>query len=92
MINLFQLLKKHEKSLTEGFENKKYWETREDNHFERNVIGPDGNYSFVLSSYLNVTSFGSAKTHFVPSQTHQKGCMEPDLQAAGRPSVSFLVL
>ena len=44
MINLFQLLKKHEKSLTEGFENKKYWETREDNRFERNVIGPDGNY------------------------------------------------
>jgi hypothetical protein len=44
MINLFQLLKKHEKSLTEGFENKKYWENREDNHFERNVIGPDGNY------------------------------------------------
>ena len=44
MINLFQLLKKHEKSLTEGFENKKYWETRDNNQFERNVIGPDGNY------------------------------------------------
>jgi len=44
MINLFQLLKKHEKSLTEGFENKKYWETNKDNCFERNVIGPDGNY------------------------------------------------
>jgi hypothetical protein len=44
MINLFQLLKKHEKSLTEGFENKKYWETKDNNQFERNAIGPDGNY------------------------------------------------
>lgn len=44
MVNLFQLLKKQEKQLTEGFENKRWWETKENNTFERNVIGPDGNY------------------------------------------------
>lgn len=44
MINLFELLKKHETRLSEGFENKRYWETRDNNLFERNVIGPDGNY------------------------------------------------
>jgi hypothetical protein len=44
MINLFQLLKKQEKQLTEGFENKRWWETQDNNTFERNVIGPDGNY------------------------------------------------
>jgi len=44
MINLFQLLKKHENNLTRGFENKKYWESFENNQFERNIIGPDGNY------------------------------------------------
>ena len=54
MINLFQLLKKHEKTLTEGFENKKYWETKEDNHFERNVIGPDGNYYDQESLYESI--------------------------------------
>lgn len=43
MINLFEMLKKHEKTLTEGFENKRWWETQ-DNSFEKNVIGPDGNY------------------------------------------------
>lgn len=44
MINLFETLKKHEKVLTEGFENKRWWETQDNNTFERNVIGPDGNY------------------------------------------------
>ena len=44
MVNLFQLLKKQEKQLTEGFENKRWWETGDNNMFERNVIGPDGNY------------------------------------------------
>lgn len=44
MINLFGILKKNEKILTEGFENKKWWETQDNNAFERNVIGPDGNY------------------------------------------------
>ena len=44
MINLFEMLKKHEKTLTEGFENKRWWETQDNNSFERNVIGPDGNY------------------------------------------------
>lgn len=44
MINLFELLKKHETSLSEGFENKRYWETKDNNGFERNVIGPDGSY------------------------------------------------
>ena len=44
MINLFEMLKKHEKTLTEGFENKRWWETGDRNMFERNVIGPDGNY------------------------------------------------
>ena len=44
MINLFEILKKNEKKLTEGFENKKWWETQANNAFERNVIGPDGNY------------------------------------------------
>ena len=43
MINLFETLKKHEKTLTEGFENKKYWEDKSI-QFDRNVIGPDGNY------------------------------------------------
>ena len=44
MINLFEALNKHEKTLTEGFENKKWWETQDNNTFERNVIGPDGSY------------------------------------------------
>ena len=45
MINLFEMLKKHEKTLTEGWENKRWWETQDNNNtFERNVIGPDGNY------------------------------------------------
>ena len=44
MINLFELLKKHEKTLTEGFENKRWGETGDRNMFEKNVIGPDGNY------------------------------------------------
>ena len=44
MINLFGILKKNEKILTEEFENKKWWETQDNNTFERNVIGPDGNY------------------------------------------------
>lgn len=44
MINLFETLKKHEKTLTEGFENKRWWETQDNNSFEKNVIGPDGNY------------------------------------------------
>lgn len=44
MINLFEALKKHEKTLTEGIENKKWWETQDNNTFERNVIGPDGSY------------------------------------------------
>lgn len=44
MINLFEMLKKHEKTLTEGFENKRWWETGDNNMFNRNVIGPDGNY------------------------------------------------
>ena len=44
MVNLFETLKKHEKVLTEGFENKRWWETQDNNTFERNVIGPDGNY------------------------------------------------
>ena len=44
MVNLFQLLKKQEKRLTEGFENKRWWETQDNNTFETNVIGPDGNY------------------------------------------------
>ena len=39
MINLFEALKKHEKTLTEGFETKKWWETQDNNTFERNVIG-----------------------------------------------------
>ena len=43
MINLFGILKKNEKKLTEGFENKKWWETQDNNAFERNAIGPDGN-------------------------------------------------
>ena len=44
MINLFGMLKKNEKKLTEGFENKKWWETQDNNAFEKNVISPDGNY------------------------------------------------
>ena len=44
MINLFEKLKKNEKILTEGFENKKWWETQDNNTFERNTIGPDGSY------------------------------------------------
>ena len=44
MINLFEKLKKHETILTEGFENKRWWETQDNNTFERNVIGPDGSY------------------------------------------------
>ena len=44
MINLFGMLKKNEKKLTEGFENKKWWETQDNNAFEKNVIGADGNY------------------------------------------------
>jgi hypothetical protein len=43
MINLFELLKKQEKTLTEGFENKKYWEDKSI-QFNKNVIGPDGEY------------------------------------------------
>ena len=38
MINLFGILKKNEKILTEEFENKKWWETQDNNTFERNVI------------------------------------------------------
>ena len=30
--------------MTEGFENKKWWETQDNNTFERNAIGPDGSY------------------------------------------------
>ena len=44
MINLFEKLKKHEKALTDEFENKRWWETQDNNTFERNVIGPDGSY------------------------------------------------
>ena len=44
MINLFEALKKHEKILTDGFENKRWWETQDNNTFERNVVGPDGSY------------------------------------------------
>ena len=44
MINLFETLKNHEKVLTEGFENKRWWETQDNDTFEINVIGPDGNY------------------------------------------------
>ena len=44
MINLFETLKKREKILTEGFENKRWWETQDNNAFEKNVIDPDGNY------------------------------------------------
>lgn len=44
MTNLFDLLKKHEQTITEGFENKHYWETQNDVEFNRNIIGPDGNY------------------------------------------------
>lgn len=44
MTNLFDLLKKHEQIVTEGFENKPYWETQNDIEFNRNIIGPDGNY------------------------------------------------
>lgn len=43
MIKLFEMLKKHENVLTEGFENKRWWETQDNNTFERNSIGPDGN-------------------------------------------------
>ena len=43
MFNLFEVLKKHEKTLTKGFENKKYWEDTSV-EFNKNVIGPDGNY------------------------------------------------
>ena len=44
MINLLETLKKHENTLTEEFENKRWWETQDNNTFERNVIDPDGNY------------------------------------------------
>ena len=44
MTNLFDLLKKHEQSITEGFENKHYWEIQDSIEFNRNIIGPDGNY------------------------------------------------
>lgn len=44
MINLFEMLKKHEENLSKGFESKKYWETKDNNMFERNIIGPDGSY------------------------------------------------
>lgn len=54
MINLFELLKKHETHLSEGFENKRYWETRDNNLFERNVIGPDGNYYNQEQIYENI--------------------------------------
>lgn len=41
--NLFEMLKKHEKSLTNGVENKNYWEDKSI-QFNKNVIGPDGEY------------------------------------------------
>lgn len=44
MINLFEMLKKHETSLTKGFENKPYWDPNKTEQFEKNVMGPDGNY------------------------------------------------
>ena len=44
MINLFETLKKHEKTLTEGFDNKRWWETQDNNTFERNIGGPYGSY------------------------------------------------
>ena len=44
MIKLFEMLKKHENVLTEGFENKRWWGTQDNNTFERNSMGPDGNY------------------------------------------------
>ena len=43
MINLFSLLKKHEKTLTEGVENKNYWEDKSV-RFDDYTLGPDGNY------------------------------------------------
>ena len=55
MINLFETLKKHEKTLTEGFENKRWWETQDNNNtFERNVIGTDGNYYDEEQSYESI--------------------------------------
>jgi hypothetical protein len=43
MVNLFEMLKSQERSLTSGFENKKYWEDKT-NNFNKNVLGPDGEY------------------------------------------------
>lgn len=43
MVNLFEMLKSQERSLTTGFENKKYWEDKTV-QFNKNVLGPDGEY------------------------------------------------
>jgi hypothetical protein len=43
MKNLFETLKSYESDLTKGNENKNYWEDKTI-QFNKNVIGPDGNY------------------------------------------------
>jgi hypothetical protein len=60
MINLFEMLKKQEKTLTEGFENKKYWEDKSI-QFDRNVIGPDGNYYNEEEIYESIKASDKAR-------------------------------
>ena len=60
MVNLFEMLKKQEKTLTEGFENKKYWEDKSI-QFDRNVIGPDGNYYHEEEIYESIKQSDKAR-------------------------------
>lgn len=54
------MLKKQEKTLTEGFENKKYWEDKSI-QFDRNVIGPDGNYYNEEEIYESIKASDKAR-------------------------------
>lgn len=60
MVNLFEMLKKHERTLTEGFENKKYWEDKTV-QFNKNVLGPDGNYYDEEEIYESIKASDKAR-------------------------------
>lgn len=60
MVNLFEMLKKHEKTLTEGFENKKYWEDKTI-QFNKNALGPDGNYYDEEEIYESIKASDKAR-------------------------------
>lgn len=64
MVNLFEMLKKQENSLTSGFENKKYWEDKTV-QFNRNVLGPDGEYYNEEEIYESIKQSDKARLiHF----------------------------